>query len=69
MQGLAADFNQMISTTVRLIDEYGITFEDRSRIFMDSANPCFIRALKERQDEETNYEQQIPIRIFRMRLN
>jgi hypothetical protein len=49
----------MIATTTRLLDEYNITFEDRSRIFVDSANPSFIRALKERLDENTNYEQQI----------
>jgi hypothetical protein len=53
------DFNEMISTTVRLLDEYGITFEGRSRIFVDGANPSFIRALKEALDEDSNYEQQI----------
>ncbi|MPZ07264.1 MAG: hypothetical protein GEU26_12760 [Nitrososphaeraceae archaeon] len=51
------DFNQMISTTIRLLDEYNITFEGRSRIFVDGANPSFIRALKERLEEDTNYEQ------------
>jgi hypothetical protein len=53
------DFNQMISTTVRLLEEYGITFEGRNRIFVDGANPSFIRALKEAVDENSNYEQQI----------
>jgi hypothetical protein len=53
------DFYQMIETTVRLLEEYVITFEGRSRIFVDGANPSFIRALKERLDEDTNYEQQI----------
>lgn len=47
----------MIDTTVRLIDEYNITFEGRSRIFVDGANPSFIRALKESLDEDTNYGQ------------
>jgi hypothetical protein len=51
------DFNQMIDTTVRLLEEYGITFEGRSRIFVDGANPSFIRSLKERVDEDSNYEQ------------
>jgi hypothetical protein len=51
------DFNQMINTTVRLLEEYNITFEGRSRIFVDGANPSFIRALKERLEEDTNYEQ------------
>jgi hypothetical protein len=41
-----SDFNQMISTTVRLLDEYNITFEGRSRIFVDGANPSFIRRTK-----------------------
>lgn len=53
------DFNQMITTTVRLLDQYGITFENRSRIFVDGANPSFIRALKERVGEDTAYEQAI----------
>jgi hypothetical protein len=51
------DFNQMINTTVRLLEEYDITFDGRSRIFVDGANPSFIRALKERLEEDTNYEQ------------
>lgn len=53
------DFNQMIETTVRLLDEYGITFKGRSRIFVDGANPSFIRAVKERLEEDSNYEQLI----------
>ena len=53
------DFNQMISTTVRLLDEYGITFDSRCRVFVDGANPSFIRALKEAVDEDVNYEQTI----------
>jgi hypothetical protein len=53
------DFNAMIETTVRLLDQYGITFENRSRIFVDGANPSFIRALKERVGEDTAYEQAI----------
>jgi hypothetical protein len=46
----------MINTTVRLLEEYNITFEGRSRIFLDGSNPSFCRALKERLDEDTNYE-------------
>jgi hypothetical protein len=53
------DFNAMINTTVRLLDQYNITFEGRSRIFVDGANPSFIRALKDRVDEDVNYEHQI----------
>ena len=50
------DFNQMIETTVRLLEEYDIIFDGRSRVFVDGANPSFIRSLKERLDEDTNYE-------------
>ena len=50
------DFNQMINTTVRLLDEYDIRFDNRCRIFVDGANPSFIEALKDRVDEDTNYE-------------
>jgi hypothetical protein len=53
------DFNEMIQTTVRLLDRYNVTFEGHSRIFVDGANPSFIRALKDKLDEDTNYEQQI----------
>ena len=50
------DFNQMIETTVRLLEQYDITFDNRSRIFVDGANPSFIRALKERLEEDPNFE-------------
>jgi hypothetical protein len=53
------DFNAMIATTIKLLDEYDIRFDNRCRIFVDGANPSFIRALKDRVDEDTNYEQQI----------
>ena len=49
-------FNQMIEITIDLLDKYNVTFEGRSRIFVDGANPSFIRALKERLDEDTNFE-------------
>jgi hypothetical protein len=54
-----ADFNQMIQTTTKLLDEYDIRFTNGCRIFVDAANPSFIRALTERVDEDSNYEQQI----------
>lgn len=53
------DFNQMINTTVMLLDEYNVTFEGRSMIFLDGSNPSFCRALKAAVDEDINYEQQI----------
>lgn len=45
--------------TRRLLDEFNIKFENRCRIFTDWANPSFIRALKDRVDERTDFEQQI----------
>ena len=53
------DFNEMIETTVRLIDEYDIRFDNSCRIFVDGANPSFIRALKARVNEDTEYLEQI----------
>jgi hypothetical protein len=49
----------MISTTVNLLDEYDIRFDNRCRIFVDGANPSSIRALKDRADEDHAYEEQI----------
>lgn len=49
----------MIETTIRMLEEYGITFDNRCRIFVDGSNPSFIRALKERLEEDTNYERLI----------
>ena len=50
------NFNEMINTTVRLLDKYDIRFDNGCRIFVDGANPSFIRALKTRVSEEDNYE-------------
>jgi len=50
------DFNQMIETTIDLLDEYDIRFDNSCRIFVDGANPSFIRALKQRVGEDTEYE-------------
>lgn len=51
-----ADFNEMIDTTLSLIEKYDITFQNRCRIFVDGANPSFIRALKARLYEDSEYE-------------
>ena len=56
---IGPDFDTMINTTIRLLDEYGIKFDNRCRIFVDGANLSFISALKNRVDEDTDYEQQI----------
>ena len=53
------DFNFMIEKTVELLEEYNITFDSRCRIFIDGANPSFIRSLKEGVDEDSNFEQQV----------
>ena len=55
-------FNEMIDITIDLLDMYNITFEGRSRIFVDGANPSFIRALKER------YSSTITHVLFNVRL-
>lgn len=49
----------MIQTTIKLLDQYDIRFDNRCRIFVDGANPSFIRALKDKVDKDTNYDQQI----------
>jgi hypothetical protein len=50
----------MIETTLRLLQEYNITFENHCRLFVD--NPSFIRALKDRIDgEDPNYERLIAV--------
>jgi hypothetical protein len=53
------DFNQMIETTAELVDRFGMSYESNSRIYVDAANPSFIRALKERLDDNPAYERQI----------
>jgi hypothetical protein len=53
------DFNEMIDITLNLIREYCISFRGNDRIFVDGANPSFIRALKARVNEDTEYEDQI----------
>jgi hypothetical protein len=52
------DFNQMIETTMSLLLKHNITFDNGCRIFVDGANPSFIRALKSRVSED-NYENMI----------
>ena len=39
--------------------KYDIRFDNSCRIFVDGANPSFIRALKARVSEDTEYEDQI----------
>ena len=53
------DFNQVIAITFNLLDEYDIKFNNKCRIIVDGANPSFIKTLKDRVDEDTNYEQQV----------
>jgi hypothetical protein len=53
------DFNQMIDITMRLFDQYNITFDNSCRVYIDGANPSFIRALKDRCEEDPDYEKLI----------
>jgi hypothetical protein len=53
------DFNQMINTVANLARKVNIEFENNSRIFVDGSNPSFIRALKDRLDEDPEYENYI----------
>jgi hypothetical protein len=55
------DFNQMINTAANLARKYDISFENGCRIFVDGSNPSFIRALKDRLDEDPEYEKHIEI--------
>lgn len=50
------DFNEMIETTVSLLEKYDITFESQCRVFVDGANPAFIGSLKQRLDEDPEYD-------------
>lgn len=49
----------MIELAANLIEEYNISFWGNDRIFVDGANPSFIRALKARVGESTTYEDDI----------
>jgi hypothetical protein len=53
------DFNEMLRITVNLMHKYGINFENRCHVFIDGANPEFIRALKNRLGEDTDYDRLI----------
>jgi hypothetical protein len=53
------DFNAMINNAVRLIDQYNITFDNSCRVYIDGANPSFIRALKDRCEEDPDYDKLI----------
>jgi hypothetical protein len=53
------DFNEMIKTTVRLLDKYNFRFDNSCRIFVDAANPSFISTLKQAVNEDPDYTKQI----------
>lgn len=52
------DFDEMIDTTIELLQKYHVT-KDGSNIYCDGSNPSFIRTLKARVGEDTNYERVI----------
>ena len=50
----------MINTTIRLMNQFGIRPQDySSRIYVDGANPEFIRSLKHQLGERPDYEDEI----------
>jgi hypothetical protein len=54
------EFNDMINTTIRLMNQFGIRPQDYScRIYVDGANPEFIRSLKHQLGERPDYEDEI----------
>ena len=53
------DFDTMISTTVRLLEEHNIRFDNPCRIFVDAANPSFITTLKQAVNEDFDYVSRI----------
>lgn len=53
------DFNEMLRITTSLMYKYGINFENRCHVFVDGANPEFIRTLKDRLGEEIDYDRLI----------
>jgi len=54
------EFSDMINTTMRLVNQFGIRPQDYScRIYVDGANPEFIRSLKHQLGERPDYEDEI----------
>ena len=49
----------MIKTTVHLLEEYNIRFDNSCRIFVDGANPSFISTLKQAVNEDSDYTKQV----------
>ena len=53
------DFSELIKTTVHLLEEYNIRFDNSCSIFVDAANPSFISTLKQAVNEDPEYMKQI----------
>jgi hypothetical protein len=54
------EFNDMINTTIGLMNQFGIRPQDySSRIYVDGANPEFIRSIKHQLGERPDYEDEI----------
>lgn len=53
------DFNEMVELSANLIEQYNLSFLGNDRVFVDGANPSFIRALKARVGESVTYEEDI----------
>ena len=63
------DFTEMIKTTVRMLEEYNIRFDNSCRIFVDTANPSFITTLKQAVNEDLDYVKQIAILRTQLSVN
>jgi hypothetical protein len=53
------DFNEMLRLVGSLLLEYGVSFQNSSRIFVDAANTSFIRSLTGMLGEHIDYLDQI----------
>jgi hypothetical protein len=53
------DFNQMLHLIIDLLRDYGMSFQNSSRIFVDAANTSFIRSLNDALGERIDYLEHI----------
>lgn len=51
----------MIDKTIEVVLKYDARFDNNCRIFVDGSNPSFIRTLKQRIREDSEYDQRILI--------
>jgi hypothetical protein len=56
---VVVQFQSDDNTVADLARKFNIEFENNFRIFVDGSNPSFVRALKDRLDEDPEYENHI----------